>query len=538
MVNTNRLIAVRTKKMIERKTVMKRIKITSIVILLACLASSTAFASPSQAAVPDFAAIDVYVEAQMKDIHLPGVAIGIIQGDQIVYVKGYGVADPSGRAVTAQTPFWLASLAKPVTALAVMQLVEAGKIELDAPVQRYIPYFRLADEQDSAAITVRHLLNQTSGLSRATGDEKFPSQAARDWTPEQRVRELSDNALTHPVGTTYQYSNVNFAMLALIVETVSGQPFESYVQEQIFNPLEMSQSSYYQPEAISSESAAGYQQWFGIPIANHVPLPRSGNGGGGLIASAEDMTHFMIAQLNQGRYGNVAVLSPAGIAEMHTPAIRDVNTEEFYAMGWEVETVDGLTIVSHNGDHGNFHADMSLTSDGWGVVMMTNANGLLITGRPGGITKGVISLLRGQQPPANEGVVVFRVIILGIMGIVVLQIIGMIWSLVTLRGWFRNSQPDRRPHGWRRVGRQVVLPLVMNLLLGFVITVGFPAFFGVSVPGFVFVYPDLGYAMVISGIVAFIWIIRTVLAYFALRSANPTEITGPQTRVSPALSQK
>jgi len=521
--------------MIERKTEMNLIKITSIVILLACLASSTAFAKAPQVATPDFAAIDSYVEAQMKDIGLPGVAIGIIQGDQIVYVKGYGIADPSGRAVTSQTPFWLASLAKPVTALAVMQLVEAGKVELDAPVQRYLPYFRLADEQAAATLTVRHLLNQTSGLSRATGDEKFPSQASLDWTPEQRVRELSDNALTHPVGTTYQYSNVNFAILALIVETVSGQPFESYVQEHIFNPLEMSQSSYYQPEAIPSDSAAGYQQWFGFPVANHVPLPRSGNGGGGLIASAEDMTHFMIAQLNQGRYGSVSLLSPAGIAEMHTPAIRDGNTEEFYAMGWEVETVDSLTTVSHNGDHGNFHADMSLTSDGWGVVMMTNVNGLLMTGRPGGITTGVISLLRGQQPPANEGLLFVRMIILVIMGIVALQISGMVWSLVTLRRWFRNSRPDRRPRGWLRVGWHVVLPLVVNLFLAFVIIVGFPAFAGVSLQGFVFVYPDLGYTMVTSGVIAFVWIIRTALAYFALRGAKPSELISAQ---EPALAQK
>jgi hypothetical protein len=380
-------------------------------------------------------------------------------------------------------------------------------------------------------------LNQTSGISRATGDEKFPSQASLDWTPEQRVRELSDNALTHPVGTTYQYSNVNFAILALIVETVSGQSFESYVQEHIFNPLEMSQSSYYQPEAIPSDSAAGYQQWFGFPVANHVPLPRSGNGGGGLIASAEDMTHFMIAQLNQGRYGSVSLLSPAGIAEMHTPAIRDGNTEEFYAMGWEVETVDSLTTVSHNGDHGNFHADMSLTSDGWGIVMMTNVNGLLTAGRPGGIATGVISLLRGQQPPANEGVLILQRIVLGIMSIVALQIIGMVWSLVILRRWFRNSQPDRRPRGWLRVGWHVVLPLVVNLFLAFALMVGFPAIApgGLSLQGFVFAYPDFGYTMAMSGVVAFIWIIRTALAYFALRGAKEMERISTR---KPALAQK
>jgi CubicO group peptidase (beta-lactamase class C family) len=497
---------------------MNLMKITSLMILLACLASSTAFASPPPATDPDFAAIDAYVEAQMKDIHLPGVAIGIIQGDQIVYLKGYGVADPSGRAVTAQMPFQLTSLMKPVTALAVMQLVEAEQIELDAPVQRYLPYFRLADEYASATITVRHLLNQTSGISAATGNEKFPSQASLDWTPEQRVRELSDNDLAYPVGTTYDYSNVNFTILALIVETVSGQPFEGYIQEHIFDPLDMRQSFMYQAGALPPDVAIGYQQWFGIPVANDIPYPRSGNGHGGLIASAEDMTHFLIAQLNEGRYRNAAVLSPAGIAEMHTPAARDGDTETYYAMGWEVETVDGLTIITHSGDQGNFHADMSLTSDGWGIVMMTNANSLWAAGRPGGVITGVISLLRGQQPPANEGIFIIRAVYLGIMSIVSLQMIGMIWSLVELRRWFRNSQPDRRPRGWLRVGWHLVLPLVVNLFLGFVLTVGLPAILpgGLSLQAFVFMYPDLGYAMVMSGVIAFIWIIRTVLAYFAL----------------------
>jgi CubicO group peptidase (beta-lactamase class C family) len=469
---------------------------------------------------PDFVAIDAYVEAQMKDIRIPGLALGIIQGDQIVYLKGYGVADPSGRAVTAQTPFWLASLAKSVTALAIMHLVEAGKVELDAPVQRYLPYFRLADEQAAAALTVRHLLNQTSGISRATGDEQFPSQASFDWTPEQRVRELSDNALTYPVGTTYQYSNVNFAILALIVETVSRQPFERYVQEQIFNPLAMSHATYYQPEAIPPDSATGYPQLFGIPVANNIPLPRSSNGHGGLIANAEDMTHFMIAQRNEGRYRNATVLSPAGIAAMHTPAARDGDTASFYAMGWEVETVDGRALITHNGDYGGFHADMTLTNDGWGIVMMMNANSLWAAGRPGGIHTGVISLLRGQQPSANEGVFFLRALVLGIISIVVLQLIGMVWSLVTLRRWFRNSPSDRRPSGWLKVGWHVVLPLVVNLFLGFALTVGIPTVLEVPLLGLMFVYPDLGYTMALSGVVAFVLLIRTVLAYFALRSTS------------------
>jgi hypothetical protein len=220
---------------------------------------------------------------------------------------------------------------------------------------------------------------------------------------------------------------------------------------------------------------------------------------------------------------------------MHTPAALEGNTKSFYAMGWEVETVDGLPIITHNGDYGGFHADMSLTSDGWGIVMMTNANSLWAAGRPGGIRTGVISLLRGQQPAVNAGKPALRAIVLGIMIIVALQVIGMVWSLVTLQRWFRNSQPDRRPRGWLRVGWHVVLPLVVNLFLGFAVTVGVPAVFGVSLQGFMFVYPDLGYTMALSGVVAFIWIIRTMLAYFALRGAKQRERI---TARKPSLAQK
>src|SRR5262245_47704919 len=109
-------------------------------------------------------AIDAYVAEKMRAPRLPGVALAIVEDDRIVYLKGYGRTDSSGRPVTPQTAFALGSITKSITALAVMQLVEAGRIELDAPVRRYIPWFRTADAQASAGITVRELLNQTSGL--------------------------------------------------------------------------------------------------------------------------------------------------------------------------------------------------------------------------------------------------------------------------------------------------------------------------------------------------------------------------------------
>src|SRR5919199_3951527 len=118
----------------------------------------------SRAGAPDVAKIDAFVRGQVERHGIPGLALAVVEGDQIIQLGGYGTADRSGRAVTPQTPFVIASASKPLTALAVMQLVEAGKVALDAPVQRYLPTFRVADPVASQQITVRHLLTHTSGI--------------------------------------------------------------------------------------------------------------------------------------------------------------------------------------------------------------------------------------------------------------------------------------------------------------------------------------------------------------------------------------
>ncbi len=136
----------------------------------------------------DSNAIDTYIADKMLWPRIPGLALAIVKGDQIVYLKGYGQADPSGHPVTPQTPFIIGSVTKSFTALAVMQLVEAGKVKLDAPVQRYIPWFRVADPVISAKITVGELLYQTSGLPML--------REPQSWT------ELDDKALERTVAVS------------------------------------------------------------------------------------------------------------------------------------------------------------------------------------------------------------------------------------------------------------------------------------------------------------------------------------------------
>src|SRR6266511_3009249 len=221
--------------------------LAAVVLGAAYLVTRPGFDTPAAngaGAGPEFAAIERFVRKEMAAQRIPGLALGIVKGDRIAYLRGFGKADESGRAVTPQTPFILGSVSKSFTALAIMQLVEAGKIELDAPVQRYLPWFRVADEEASAQITVRHLLNQTSGLSTKTGRSFNGSGDTSDAALETAVRKLRSAEPTAPVGEKHQYSTINYSVLGLIVQTVTGRSYESYVEAAIFNEIEQGRSPF------------------------------------------------------------------------------------------------------------------------------------------------------------------------------------------------------------------------------------------------------------------------------------------------------
>jgi len=206
------------------------------------------FSKPSSAETTSssapFDAIDAYIERQMRRLRVPGVSLAIVEGDRTVHTRGFGQARPNGETPTPRTPFFIGSLTKSFTALAVMQLVEAGQIELDASIQRYLPWFRLADPQASAQITVRHLLNQTSGLPTLAGEIPLADFDNSPNAAERQERALASLALVHPVGAAFEYSNSNYNLLGLIIEAADGESYADYVQTHIFTPLDMSQWSF------------------------------------------------------------------------------------------------------------------------------------------------------------------------------------------------------------------------------------------------------------------------------------------------------
>src|SRR6266511_2419836 len=463
--------------------------------------SEVAAGSGSPTAEPDFAAIDRCVQSEMDAQRIPGLALGIVQGDRIVHIRGFGKADRSGRDVTPQTPFIIGSLAKSFTALAIMQLVEAGKVDLDAPVQRYIPWFRVADEEATARITVRNLLNHTSGLSTKTGRSFQGSGDTSDRALEKAVRKLSTAQLTKPVGATHQYSTINYSVLGLSVQTVSGPSYEPYPPEHIFGPLQMRASFTSEAEAEPQGLATGHHYWFGRPAATDLPYNRGLLPAGYLISSAEDMAHYLIAQLNDGRYGSATVLSPAGMAEMHRPAVPTPEANTSYGMGWFIGPVNGIPAVFHQGETFNYHAHIVLIpgSHQGGVVLMNAENSLdlFLRGRMGSVSEGVASLLEGQEPPSPPSNTGIFIVYAALFGLIVLQVGGMIRSAAALR---RRRVPTGR-FGWKS---RTALALVLTLAQGL---------------------PDIAYVLLVSGVVALGWgILRTMWAYFAFHNGGKAEL--------------
>jgi CubicO group peptidase (beta-lactamase class C family) len=454
-------------------------------------------------------------------------------------VQGFGQADRSGREVTPETPFLIGSVTKSFTALAIMQLSETGRVQLDAPVQRYLPWWRVADPDASTQITVRHLLYQVSGLSKATGNAYATSGDTHDSALEDRVRALNDAELTQPVGTTWQYSNANYWTLGMIVQAVSGQSYETYIQQHIFDPLQMSNSYTSGTEARRHGLPAGHRYWYGFPVASELPFDRGGLGSAGLSSSAQDMTSYLGLYLNDGRSGTTALVSPAGAGELQRAGVPTGLDGVSYAMGWDVGSVHGIPTISHDGSGFDSHANVVLIPDRkWGVVVMENGENspdeFFGSRRMTGIANGVAGMLIGEEPPAPSSSSRSLWVVYGVvLGILVIQVVGMVRSVRTIRRW--RADPLRRPTGAIRIGLRVGVPLLVSWSWALLVLVGLPWIIGAPLPAVLTGLPDLGYPLVASAVLAFGWgPARFIWAIRTLRTP-PSEAPGPLTRATTDL---
>ncbi|QBD81625.1 class A beta-lactamase-related serine hydrolase [Ktedonosporobacter rubrisoli] len=517
----------------------------ALTVLLAILYSmmvARPVLAASSVTTPNFARIDAFITAGMQEKRIPGVQVAIIQNDHVVHLKGFGQANDEGMKVTPQTPFMIASSSKPITALAIMQLVEAGKVQLDAPVQRYLPWWRLSDPVQSSRVTIANLLDHTSGISGSLGGKDWLSDPSkRNWSLEDGVRSFHSSSFVHAVGTTFEYSNANYETLGLIVQTISGEEFGTYVKQHIFSPLHMNHSTLSLKEAQQEGLQQGYTWYFGFPRSTqNLYLPALGPAGM-VISTAEDLSHLLVAQMNGGRYEGTSILSPQGIARMYAgnphasfgPEGAALDLKGNYGLGWFNGSIAGVPAIYHLGTIVNYASLLVMEPQHHlGAVILMNVNeASLPTQEPiMYMQNNLTRLLAGSEPYTAPGLNVQSFYLYADSTLFVWAIY-LLWSAGRLRRW--SSMFGQRLQSALSRKRSLLLAslrvtwevgLALLLLLGIPIVLG-----GISwldLPG---MFPDLGWALLLLSLLTLlIGIVRAVLLLRAARnnaSASSSTVT-------------
>ncbi|WP_441245341.1 serine hydrolase domain-containing protein [Kitasatospora sp. McL0602] len=319
-------------------------------------------------------ALSEFVAATAVELGIPGVAVGVwVDGREVFACHGVtSVDDP--QPVDRETLFQLGSVTKSYTATALMRLVDQGLVELGAPVRRYVPELRLADEQAAAEITVLNLLNHTAGLDWnllvdvGDGDDALAAFVAK----------LAELQLIAPPGTRSSYSQAGFNLAGRIVENVTGLPYEQAVASLLFEPLGLAHSVFAPGDIPARRFAVGHNRGAdGRPVpAQGWRMPRSDNPGGGISSSVADQLRWARFHLGDGRTESGARLLPAAaLRRMQEPTVglRASTLGDALGICWFLREVDGVRTVGHGGSaNGQFSELLTVPERGFAVVSLAN----------------------------------------------------------------------------------------------------------------------------------------------------------------------
>lgn len=299
------------------------------------------------------ARMDAYLAANFPRAGAPGLAVAVVDAGGVRYLRTFGDCPD------ADAPFVVGSLSKSFTAVAVMQLVEQGAVDLDAPASRYAPGYDVPGE-----VTVRSLLNQTSGFGA------YDSLA-----------EAADGELGETFGA-FSYANANYDLLGRVVEGASGEDYARYLDEHVLEPLGMASTTADPARAGALGMVPGHRDWFGLPVADGFRHAQGDGAWGGpasgyVASSVRDMASYLRMYLNGGMGGDGArVLSADSVRRMFLDRVPDPEGDTYYGMGWtSFSWDDGELVLSHDGQVENYTASMCLLPErGIGIVALSDAN--------------------------------------------------------------------------------------------------------------------------------------------------------------------
>jgi len=302
---------------------------------------------------------------------LPGFAIGIVKNGKLIYAKGFGLAKlGTNTPVTSRSLFHMASVTKTFVATAVMQLVEQGKIDLDAPVTKYLSYFKMDDER-YRDIRIRQMLSHTSGIPDTT-NYHWDKPEYDDGALERFVRSTANQKLVFPPGQNFAYSNTAYEILGDVISKVSGETFEDYVQHHILTPLGMKDSTLLVRQANPSLLTSPHvEENHKLIVSKIFPYNRAHAPSSTLYSNIEDMSRWAIANLNHGELDGKRILKRETAELMWRPVVNAFSMKE--GLAWFVTDLQGHHLVMHSGGDVGFESQLMLApNDSVAVVAMSN----------------------------------------------------------------------------------------------------------------------------------------------------------------------
>lgn len=352
--------------------------------------------------------VERYLEMRLSEDGRPGLAAVIVHEGKVVSSVELGEGDPSV-AMTVDTPLFIASVSKSITAMALMQQVEVGRVDLDDPVTVYLPEL----EPEGSAVTVRDLLHHRSGLSTFVGNEPWSGESGSSL--EDNIERLGPHLKAE---APHSYSNANYDALALIVQRASGKSFGDYVATEVFSPLGMD-DSFVGPNEARQDVASGHYRWMFLGYRPFdQPTPPGMTGSADMFSTAKDLARFVIVHLRRGEYDGDRVVSEESVEQLHTSESFGIERSDDYpvdigyAGGLWVdasfapdvdEELSRMVTLFHTGGALGYRAVVWMIPEvDLGFVALTNGNDLADQSWLPQVAQGVKFILFGLDPPDIE----------------------------------------------------------------------------------------------------------------------------------------
>ena len=446
--------------------------------------------------------IEDVIDAVMPASGVPGLSYAVVTDGEITSAGARGVAKVGGDTkVTPDMPFSTGSITKSVTALAVMQLVEAGQVDLDAPVSQYLDALT---GQPAGVVTVRQLLSHTSGFSTLQGNASHTDTTGDQDELARLVDSLATLAPAYAPGERWEYSNTNYQILGRLIEVVSGQEYQAYVTDTILEPVGMADSFMADGE-VHDEMATGHRPWFGTkrPVPD-TRTDRATASQGGLIASANDLARYLQMMMN----GQDDVLSAAGKAQMMRPASP---ASPFYGFGWFIDSSTGT--VRHSGSTPGFEslAEM-IPAESTGAVVLVNGGSGIGFGETTQLRNSVTAAALGLDYDGEGSRWSQRALFIGLVLLPIVYLLAMAWA------WQHRSVV--RAKSTNAFGRfSLWFPLLTTVVAAWAILYLVPTLLGAPLGTLRLFQPDLGLLLITTAVTGVLWALFRLGAAYSGRPA-------------------